>query len=105
GLPHGSEILARVEAERRGVAEGPAQAPVVPGAVRLTRILPNLETEPARQLQQRVPIRSLAVQVHRDERRDRPIAPPVDYGPAGHPAVALEVSLQRRRVHRIRDRL
>src|SRR5207249_536422 len=110
-LAAGAEVLAGIEAERRGPTHrsGFPPAPLLPrevfSAVRLAGVLDDHEVVPGRQLENRIHIGDLPVQVHRDQGRDR--AP----GAMAHETAGdrvgctpgLEVRPERLGVHRVRS--
>ena len=79
----GAQVLAGIEAERRGCAQRPGLAPAlllareVLGAVRLAGILDDQQVVLAGEIQDRIHVGHLPVQVHRHDRGHRPAGAPV----------------------------
>jgi hypothetical protein len=65
GFPVGAKILARVEAETRHVPQAAGPAALVLGPMRLRGVFDQGKAVPARDFAQRVHVRRLPVQVHR----------------------------------------
>ncbi len=66
-LAVGTEVLAGIEAEAAHVAEAADATALVLGAVRLAGILDHDQAVAARDLEDRIHVGRLAVQVHRDD--------------------------------------
>jgi peptidoglycan/xylan/chitin deacetylase (PgdA/CDA1 family) len=67
-VPESAEVLRRVEAERRGVRQGSRPSTVVFRAVRLARVLDHRELMGTRELDDRIHVGALAVEMYRNDR-------------------------------------
>ena len=113
GFAAGAQILAGIEAERCGVSHRPGLAPAgfllreILRAVRLAGILDEDEVVPSRQLEERVHVGDLPIQMHRNDGRHRaasalahhPTRPPVGG------ALGLQVDSQLLGIHRVGARI
>jgi hypothetical protein len=67
-VAQGAEVLGRVEGERAQPGERADRAPLVPRPVRLAGVLHQSDPAPAREVEQRIEVGGMAVEVHGQER-------------------------------------